>query len=106
MVGDADLCSQLHEQSLWSLEPVDGVDVGVVCPEDLISSVVPRRLVESGLMVLRKSKYATGGVIGVFMFSSCLMKSEKLGKELRAETADNSDGKVDSGKVAVIGVLS
>jgi hypothetical protein len=39
--------SQLHEQSLCSLEPVEGAEVGVVRPEDL-SPVM-------GLMVLRKS---------------------------------------------------
>lgn len=45
-VGDL-WVSQLHEQSLCSLEPVEGADVGVVRPEDL-SPVM-------GLMVLRKS---------------------------------------------------
>lgn len=29
-VGEDTLCSQLHEQSLCSLVPVDGADVGVV----------------------------------------------------------------------------
>jgi len=45
-VGDL-WVSQLHEQSLCSLEPVEGAEVGVVRPEDL-SPVM-------GLMVLRKS---------------------------------------------------
>lgn len=46
VVGD--LCvSQAHEQSLCSLEPVEGAEVGVVRPEDL-SPVM-------GLIVLRKS---------------------------------------------------
>ena len=106
VTGDVSLCSQLQEQSLCSLVPVEGADVGVVWPDDLLSSTVAKGLNGSGLMVLRKSKYATGGVMGVFMLSSCLMKSEKPGKGLRAETADNSDGKVEIGNVAVIGVLS
>jgi hypothetical protein len=66
-VGDLWL-SQLHEQSLCSLEPVEGAEVGVVLPDDL-SPVI-------GLcIVLRKSVYAVGGVMGVLMYSSCLMKS-------------------------------
>jgi streptogramin lyase len=59
--------SQLHEQSLCSLEPVEGAEVGVVLPDDL-SPVM-------GLANLRKSVYAVGGVMGVLMKSSCLMKS-------------------------------
>ena len=58
--------SQLHEQSLCSLEPVEGAEVGVVLPDDL-SPVM-------GLANLRKSVYAVGGVMGVLMKSSCLMK--------------------------------
>jgi hypothetical protein len=65
-VGDLWL-SQLHEQSLCSLEPVEGAEVGVVLPDDL-SPVM-------GLANLRKSVYAVGGVMGVLMKSSCLMKS-------------------------------
>jgi hypothetical protein len=66
-VGDLWL-SQLHEQSLCSLEPVEGAEVGVVLPDDLLSPAV-------GLcMVLRKSVYAVGGVMGVLRDSSCLMK--------------------------------
>ena len=84
--------SQLHEQSLCSLEPVDGAEVGVVLPDDLSIGLA---------MVLRKSVYAIGGVMGVLMPSSCLMKSAKPGKGLRAERADSSEGKVE-----VIGVLS
>lgn len=106
VAGEVDLCSQLHEQSLCSLVPVEGVEVGVVCPDDLVSSVGAKGLIGRGLIVLRKSKYATGGVIGVFMLSSCLMKSEKPGKGLRADKADNSDGKLEDGNVAVMGVLS
>jgi hypothetical protein len=63
-VGDLWL-SQLHEQSLCSLEPVEGAEVGVVLPDDL-SPVI-------GLAILRKSVYAVGGVMGVLMKSSCLM---------------------------------
>lgn len=101
--GDCDLwCpSQLHEQSLWSLEPVDGADVGVVRPEDGLSC--GRGL--AMLMDLRKSVYARGGVMGVLRESSCLMKSAKPGKGLLADRADNSEGKVE-GKVEVNGVLS
>lgn len=49
VVEVGDLCvSQLHEQSLWSLEPVEGAEVGVDRPEDLLSN--------AGLfMLLRKS---------------------------------------------------
>jgi hypothetical protein len=84
----------LHEQSLCSLEPVDGAEVGVVLPDDLSPGI--------GLpMVLRKSVYAIGGVMGVLMPSSCLMKSAKPGKGLRADRAESSEGNVD-----VIGVLS
>jgi hypothetical protein len=64
-VGDLWL-SQLHEQSLCSLEPVEGAEVGVVLPDDLLSAV-------TGLAIFRKSVYAVGGVIGVLMKSSCLM---------------------------------
>lgn len=88
--------SQLQEQSLCSLEPVDGAEVGVVLPDDLFSGF--------GLamaIVLRKSVYAAGGVMGVLIPSSCLMSSAKPGKGLRAERAESSDG-----KVGVIGVLS
>lgn len=68
-----DLCaSQLHEQSLPSLlvkESEEGAEVGVGL-EHVFSATM-------GLfMVLRKSVYARGGVIGVLMESSCLiMKS-------------------------------
>lgn len=93
-VGDL-WVSQLHEQSLCSLEPVEGAEVGVVRPEDGFSPTV-------GLaIVFRKSVYAIGGVIGVLMYSSCLMKSAYPGRGLRADSADNSEGKVD-----VMGVLS
>jgi len=66
--------SQLQEQSLCSLVPVEGAeegaDVGVVPPDDEALSVV------IGLIDLRKSVYAVGGVIGVFrVSSSLLMKS-------------------------------
>jgi hypothetical protein len=65
-VGDLWL-SQLHEQSLCSLEPVEGAEVGVVLPDDLSPAI--------GLcIVFRKSVYAIGGVMGVLMHSSCLMK--------------------------------
>ena len=95
MIEVGDLCvSQLHEQSLCSLEPVDGAEVGVVLPDDLSPGI--------GLpMVLRKSVYAMGGVMGVLIPSSCLMKSAKPGKGLRAERAESSEGNVE-----VIGVLS
>ena len=50
VVGD--LCdSQLHEQSLCSLDPVDGAEVGVVLPDDF--SLGATGLVMA--MVLRKS---------------------------------------------------
>lgn len=92
-VGDL-WVSQLHEQSLCSLEPVEGAEVGVVLPDDLSPGI--------GLpMVLRKSVYAIGGVMGVLMPSSCLMKSANPGKGLRAERAESSEGNVE-----VIGVLS
>jgi hypothetical protein len=94
-VGDL-WVSQLHEQSLCWLEPVEGAEVGVVLPDDLSPGI--------GLfkaMVLRKSVYAIGGVMGVLIPSSCLMKSAKPGKGLRAETAESSEGNVE-----VIGVLS
>jgi hypothetical protein len=45
---------------------VEGAEVGVVLPDDL-SPVM-------GLANLRKSVYAVGGVMGVLMKSSCLMK--------------------------------
>lgn len=65
-----DLCaSQLHEQSLPSLlvkESDEGAEVGVGL-EHLTS-------VTTGLfIVLRKSVYARGGVIGVLIESSCLI---------------------------------
>ena len=83
----------MHEQSLCSLEPLEGAEVGVVRP-DLSPT--------TGLAIdLRKSVYAVGGVIGVLMPSSCLMKSAKPGRGDRAERADSSEGKVE-----VIGVLS
>jgi hypothetical protein len=86
--------SQLQEQSLCSLEPVEGAEVGVVRPEDLSPAV-------TGLAIfIRKSVYAVGGVIGVFM-SSCLMKSMYPVRGVPAERADNSEGKVE-----VIGVCS
>lgn len=49
--------------------------------------------------------------MGVLIASSCLMKSENPGKGLRAESADNSDGKVADGRVfdgklALMGVFS
>lgn len=50
-VDIGDLCvSQLHEQSLCSLVPVDGAEVGVVLPDDevLLSPAI-------GLIDLRKS---------------------------------------------------
>ena len=86
----------MHEQSLCSLEPVEGAEVGVVLPEEALSP-------DRGLpMALRKSVYASGGVMGVLSESSCLMKSAKPGNGLRADRqADSSEG-----KVAVIGVLS
>lgn len=61
VVEVGDLCvSQLHEQSLWSLELVEGAEVGVVLPEDLSPA--------AGLfMLLRKSVYAVGGVMGVLI---------------------------------------
>lgn len=78
----------MQEQSLCSLEPVEGAEVGVVLPDDL-SPVV------TGLaIVLRKSVYAVGGVIGVLM-SSCLMKSTKPIMGVFAERADSSEGKVE-----------
>jgi hypothetical protein len=94
-VGDLWL-SQLHEQSLCSLEPVEGAEVGVVLPDDLLSPAV-------GLcMVLRKSVYAVGGVMGVLMDSSCLMKKSAYpGRGDKPDRADSSEGNVE-----VIGVLS
>ena len=99
MAGD--LCaSQLHEKSLLSLlvkESEEGAEVGV-CLEHVFSATM-------GLfMVLRKSVYARGGLIGVLIESSCLMaKSANPGNVLRAEfdRADSSEGKVE-----VMGVLS
>ena len=85
----------MHEQSLCSLDPVEGAEVGVVRPEEDLSPAI-------GLaMVLRKSVYAIGGVIGVLIYSSCFMKSAYPGRGLRADSADSSEGKVD-----VMGVLS
>jgi len=70
-VGDL-WVSQLQEQSLCSLEPVEGAEVGVVLPDDLSPA--------TGLaIVFRKSVYAVGGVMGVLMLSSCFMKSAKPG---------------------------
>jgi len=72
-VGDTDLwASQLHEQLLWSLDAVegavDGAEVGVDRPDS--------PPVMDGLVIdLRKSVYASGGVMGVLMPSSCLRKS-------------------------------
>lgn len=87
----------MQEQSLCSLEPVEGAEVGVVRPEDL-SDLSPA---VTGLAIfIRKSVYAVGGVIGVFM-SSCLMKSTKPEMGVFAERADNSEGKVE-----VIGVCN
>lgn len=68
----------MQEQSLCSLAPVEGAEdgavegaeVGVDLPEDgALSPVI-------GLIDLRKSVYARGGVMGVFKVSSSfLMKS-------------------------------
>lgn len=85
--------SQLQEQSLFSLELVEGTEVGVVLPDDFSPG--------TGLaIVLRKSVYAVGGVMGV-LISSCLMKSAKPVRGVRAERADSSEGKVED-----TGVLS
>jgi hypothetical protein len=96
VVGD--LCeSQLHEQSLCSLVLVEGAEVGVDRPEEevLLSPAM-------GLIDLRKSVYAVGGVIGVLRVSSSFfIKSAHPGRGLRAESADSSEGNVE-----VIGVLS
>lgn len=58
-------------------------------------------------MLLRKSVYADGGVIGVLTPSSILMlwKAGKAESGVRAESAESSEGNVD-GKVEVSGVLS
>ncbi len=90
--------SQLQEQSLCSLEPVEGAEVGVVLPDDGLS---PVRGGLAMVIVLRKSVYASGGVMGVFRESSCLIKSANPGNGLRADRADSSEGKVE-----VIGVWS
>jgi len=67
VIGDLRV-SQLQEQSLCSLDPVEGAEVGVLLPDDLSPAV-------TGLAIfMRKSVYAVGGVIGVLR-SSCLMKS-------------------------------
>lgn len=84
----------MHEQSLCSLEPVEGAEVGVVRPDDLSPAV-------TGLAIFkRKSVYAVGGVIGV-LISSCLMKSTKPERGVFAERADSSEGNVE-----VIGVCN
>lgn len=98
VVGD--LCvSQLHEQSLCSLVLVEGAEVGVDLPDiDLFSPAM-------GLIDLRKSVYAVGGVMGVLSVSSSfLMKSAYPGKGLRADRAEKDDS--SEGKVEVMGVLS
>jgi len=90
--------SQLQEQSLCSLELVEGAEVGVLRPEDLSPAV-------TGLAIfMRKSVYAVGGVIGVLM-SSCLMKSTYPVRGVLAESADSSDGKVDVTGVCSCGSL-
>src|SRR5207248_3369463 len=83
--------SQLQEQLLESL---DGFEVGVDFPDVILSPKV-------GLIDLRKSVYAVGGVMGVLIPSSCLIKSTKLDDGVRAESDDSSEG-----KEADLGVLS
>jgi hypothetical protein len=86
----------LHEQSLCSLDPVEGAEVGVFLPDDLSPGMGLAREI-----VLRKSVYAMGGVMGVLMPSSCFMKSAKPGRGLRADREESSEGKVED-----IGVCS
>lgn len=79
----------LHEQALPAL---DGAEVGVDLPD---LSEKPKLLPVEGLEIageraFRNSVYASGGVIGVFISSSCLIMSRKPSAGLLG----NSDGSI------------
>lgn len=75
-----DLCvSQLHEQSLCSVDAADdGMEVGEE-PPDVETEALSTGRGLAMLMLLRKSVYAVGGVIGVLTPSSSLIKSPNPG---------------------------
>ncbi len=89
--------SQLQEQPL--LLAVEGCDVGVDLPEYLSPlKLMPddRGLDMAGDRALRNSVYAVGGVMGVLMSSSSLMRLFQPGRGLRGSS---------EGRVADTGVL-
>lgn len=92
----------LHEQSVCSLLAVDGIDSWAASSSSSLE--LPDRF--SGMtgeatdMALRKSMYATGGLMGVLVNSS-LMMSGTAERGVLADKAESSEG-----KVAVTGVLS
>lgn len=79
---------------------VDGSELGVDLPDDsskellLGNALLGLPAERTGVRVLRKSVYATGGVIGVLISSSCLMALSELGNGL----------KISDGKLADLGV--
>lgn len=68
--------SLLHEQALPAL---DGAEVGVDLPEmsEKLKLLPVEGLEIAGERAFRNSVYASGGVIGVFISSSCLIMSRK-----------------------------
>ena len=90
-----DLTSSEHDVKL---EPVDGSEVGVVLPEGISKVKTPALigLASTGVNAFKKSVYAIGGVIGVFMPSSCLICSI---------TPESGLSVISEGKFAVLGVV-
>lgn len=68
--------SLLHEQALPAL---DGAEVGVDLPDlsEKVKLLPVEGLEIAGERAFRNSVYASGGVIGVFISSSCLIISRK-----------------------------
>ena len=106
MAIDGDLRSLLWLEE--KLVAVDGIEVGVSRPSDESSepevfggslgmALVGAGLASTGVSALRNSVYARGGVMGVFMLSSCLTRTDRhdIGLAL---------AKISEGKEADLGV--
>lgn len=86
-----------------SLLAVEGMESCAESSSELELVIDLRISGATGDMALRKSMYATGGVIGVVLANSSLMKTGIAERGVLAETAERADS--SEGKVAVTGVV-
>lgn len=96
----------LQEQSVCSLLAVDGTDSWAASSSSSLE--LPDRfsgtMGEATDMALRKSMYATGGLMGVLVYSSLMTSGNAGGNAERGVLADRAWS--SEGKVAVTGVVN